>query len=207
MVQKSDRAECCRDIRQTLKNNFSKVWTQSLVTKRAVMDKLKGPMLLFDILLVLTTLTCALVTGFILTFAVVVMPGIASLSDRDFIRAFQVTDGVIQRGQPVFSSIWIGSVIATVGLLIASITDTDLPQARLTILLGVVYLLGVQGVTVAVHLPLNRHIQNVDVAELDEQTLREEREHFEERWNNFNIVRTVIAVLVTVMLLAITLSR
>ena len=207
MVQKSDRAECCSDIRQTLKNNFSKVWTQSLVTKRAVMDKLKGPMLLFDILLVLTTLTCALVTGFILTFAVVVMPGIASLSDRDFIRAFQVTDGVIQRGQPVFSSIWIGSVIATVGLLIASITDTDLPQARLTILLGVVYLLGVQGVTVAVHLPLNRHIQNVDVAELDEQTLREEREHFEERWNNFNIVRTVIAVLVTVMLLATTLSR
>ena len=171
------------------------------------MDKLKGPMLLFDILLVLTTLTCAFVTGFILTFAVVVMPGIASLSDRDFIRAFQVTDGVIRRGQPVFSSIWIGSVIATVGLLIASITDTDLPQARLTILLGVVYLLGVQGVTVAVHLPLNRHIQNVDVAELDEQTLREEREHFEERWNNFNIVRTVIAVLVTVMLLATTLSR
>ena len=88
------------------------------------MDKLKGPMLLFDILLVFTTLTCALVTGFILTFAVVVMPDLASLGDRDFIRAFQVTDGVIQRGQPVFSSIWIGSVIATVGLLIASIADT-----------------------------------------------------------------------------------
>ena len=88
------------------------------------MDKLKGPMLLFDILLVFTTLTCALVTGFILTFAVVVTPDLASLGDRDFIRAFQVTDGVIQRGQPVFSSIWIGSVIATVGLLIASIADT-----------------------------------------------------------------------------------
>ena len=46
--------------------------------------------------LIVSTLLCALVTGFIFTYAVVLMPGFAKLDDRDFIRAFQVTDGVIQ---------------------------------------------------------------------------------------------------------------
>lgn len=47
--------------------------------------------------LVLTsTLLCALVTGFVFTYAVVVMPGLARLADKEFIRAFQVTDEVIQ---------------------------------------------------------------------------------------------------------------
>ena len=47
-------------------------------------------------------LLCALVTGFIFTYAVVVMPGFAKLDDQDFIRAFQVTDGVTQNNQPLF---------------------------------------------------------------------------------------------------------
>ncbi len=47
--------------------------------------------------LVLTsTLLCAPVTDFVFTYAVVVMPGLARLADKEFIRAFQVTDEVIQ---------------------------------------------------------------------------------------------------------------
>jgi len=53
-------------------------------------------MTLFVGFLIVSTLLCALVTGFIFTYAVVVMPGFAKLDDRDFIRAFQVTDGVIK---------------------------------------------------------------------------------------------------------------
>ena len=59
-------------------------------------------MTLFVGFLIVSTLLCALVTGFIFTYAVVVMPGFAKLDDRDFIRAFQVTDGVIQNNQPLF---------------------------------------------------------------------------------------------------------
>ena len=62
---------------------------------------------LFIGLLIISTLLCALVTGFILTYAVVVMPGLAKLRDRDFIKAFQVTDAVIQNFHPVFMFIWI----------------------------------------------------------------------------------------------------
>ena len=52
----------------------------------------------FVLVLVATTLLCALVAGFLFTYAVVVMPGFKVLEDRAYIRAFQVTDGVIQRG-------------------------------------------------------------------------------------------------------------
>ena len=101
-------------------------------------------MIVVDVLLVLSTLTCALVTGFILTFAIVVMPGLANLNDRDFIAAFQATDGVIQRGQPVFNLIWIGSIISIVCLMIAVTVGTDQSDGWLTALVGAMYLLGVQ---------------------------------------------------------------
>ena len=57
---------------------------------------------------------CALVAGLLFTFAVVAMPGLAKLSDREFIRAFQVMDGVIQDRQPLFVVVWVGSVVALV---------------------------------------------------------------------------------------------
>ena len=52
-------------------------------------------MLWLDVALILSILSCSLVAGFIFIFAIVVMPGISKLNDKDFIRAFQVTDAVI----------------------------------------------------------------------------------------------------------------
>ncbi len=42
----------------------------------------------FQITLLLATLLCSLVAGFVLAFAIVVMPGIKTLSDRDKIPSF-----------------------------------------------------------------------------------------------------------------------
>ena len=53
-------------------------------------------MSLFVVALLVSTALCALVTGFVFTYAVVVMPGFSRLSDREFVRAFQVTDQIIQ---------------------------------------------------------------------------------------------------------------
>ncbi len=53
-------------------------------------------MVIFQIALIAATFLCSLVAGFLLAFAIVAMPGIGSLSDREFIRAFQVMDRVIQ---------------------------------------------------------------------------------------------------------------
>ncbi|MEZ4621535.1 MAG: hypothetical protein R2867_39370 [Caldilineaceae bacterium] len=44
---------------------------------------------IFSNMLILAAFLCTLATGFILTFAIVVMPGIGTLSDRDFLRHFR----------------------------------------------------------------------------------------------------------------------
>lgn len=49
----------------------------------------------FSALLALATRLCSLVAGFLFAFALVVMPGLESLGDRPFVRAFQVVDRVI----------------------------------------------------------------------------------------------------------------
>ncbi len=152
--------------------------------------------------LVLTsTLSCALVTGFVFTYAVIVMPGLAKLTDKEFIRAFQVTDELIQNNQPIFMIVWVGSVISVISTLIASLMGPYSVETVLVIIAGFVYLLGVQGLTVLVHLPLNRRIQTVNVEEWDASALREERLLFETRWIRFNWIRTLIGlgVIVTFM--------
>ena len=61
--------------------------------------------MLFGFLLV-STLLCTLVTGFVCTYAIVVMPGFGKLNDREFIQVFQATDGIIQNNQPLFILVW-----------------------------------------------------------------------------------------------------
>lgn len=43
----------------------------------------------FPLLLLSATILCTMVAGLLFAFAVVTMPGIKRLSDREFIRAFQ----------------------------------------------------------------------------------------------------------------------
>ena len=156
-----------------------------------------------DILLVLSILLCSLVTGFIFTYAIVVMPGLSKLKDKEFIRAFQVTDEIIQNNQPIFMLIWFGSIISVLSLIISSVIIIGISESLLTIIIGTIYLFGVQGVTIGIHLPLNNQIQKVNTEELDDQKLHEERLNFERKWNFFNNIRTIIAFFINLMFIVI----
>jgi len=146
-----------------------------------------------DISLVFAVLTCSLVTGFIFTYAVVVMPGFSKLDDKEFLRAFQVTDGVIQNNQPLFMLTWVGSIISVLSVIVISLLSLGLSEAWKLIVVGLIYLLGVQGVTISIHLPLNNRIQAIDINNMNNQSLNEERTKFEMKWNYFNKIRTFIA--------------
>ena len=160
-----------------------------------------------EVSLICSILLCTLVTGFTLLYAVVIMPGLSKLDDKEFIKAFQVTDGVIQDNQPLFILTWLGSVISVVGAILSSIISVGLPEAWLIVFVGVVYLLGVQGITLSVHLPLNNHIKKINIEKTDHQTLSVEREKFETRWNFFNTIRTGISFLVSLTLLLVVALR
>jgi len=135
------------------------------------------------------------------------MPGLSELDDKEFIRAFQVTDRVIQNNQPLFLLTWLGSILSVIGLILSSIISVGLPEAWLIISVGAVYLFGVQGITISVHLPLNSRIQKMNINKMNYQTLREERLKFETKWNLFNNIRTGIAFSVSLILLLIMTVR
>ena len=160
-----------------------------------------------DISLVFAALTCSLVTGFIFTYAVVVMPGFSKLDDKEFLRAFQVTDGIIQNNQPLFMLTWVGSIISVLSVIAVSIFSLGLSEAWIIIVVGLIYLLGVQGITISIHLPLNNHIQKIDINNMNNQSLNEERTKFEMRWNYFNKIRTFIAFSTSLSFLLILIVR
>ena len=160
-----------------------------------------------DIALVFAVLTCSLVTGFIFTYAVVVMPGFSKLEDKEFLRAFQVTDGVIQNNQPLFMLTWVGSIISVLSVMAISILSLGVSEAWIIFVVGLIYLLGVQGITISIHLPLNNHIQKIDINDMNNQSLNEERTNFEMRWNYFNNIRTFIAFAASLSFLLILMVR
>ena len=159
---------------------------------------------LLDLSLIFSILSCSLVTGFIFTYAIIVMPGLSKLENKEFIRAFQVTDEVIQKNQPLFMLTWIGSIISVIAAIRFHPIEIVL---SMLFKVGVVYLLGVQGITISIHLPLNNHIQKLDVGEMNDQALNDERSKFEAKWNFFNYIRTVVAFSVSLMFIVILTLR
>ena len=156
---------------------------------------------LLDISLIFSITLCSLVSGFIFTYAIVVMPGLSNLNDKEFIRAFQVTDAVIQNNQPIFVLTWIGSIVSLLSTILTSIISFGLSETWLVVLLSVFYLLGVHGITIAIHIPLNNQIQKVLIEDLNDEAIKDERVKFERKWNFFNNIRTSISISVTLLLL------
>ena len=99
---------------------------------------------IFQIVLILATFLSSLVAGLLFVFAIVVMPGIRSLNDREFIRAFQVMDGVIQNNQPLFILVWVGSAVALVTSAVFGIGQLEGLGRLLIIFAALAYILGVQ---------------------------------------------------------------
>ena len=155
----------------------------------------------FYFCLFLSILSCSLVTGFIFTYAIIVMPGLSKLSDKEFLKAFQATDAVIQNKQPIFMVIWVGSIVSVLSLILISIVYVGLSETWLIVLVALIYLMGVQGITILIHLPLNNQIQKLNLEKLNDENLKNERLNFEIKWNFFNNIRTTIAFFVSLTLL------
>lgn len=159
----------------------------------------------FAVSLVLATVLDGLVAGFLLGFAVVVMPGIATLGDRDFLRAFRVIDGVIQRGSPLFGIVWVGSALASVAALALGFGPSETVARALLTSATISYIVGVQLPTGLVNIPLNNGVQALDVDGASDEECRAARLAFEARWNRWNRIRTAVAVVVTSMLAVVLL--
>jgi uncharacterized membrane protein len=156
---------------------------------------------LFNYFLALTTLLCTLVAGLLFTFAVIVMPGISNLSDKGFLKAFIVMDRIIQNNNPFFMIVWVGSIFSNIITLILGINQLSGINLIILITASLLYFLAVQLPTVLFNIPLNNRLQSLKTDSLDDGNLRTERLNFENNWNRWNLLRTVVSVSVSIFLL------
>lgn len=159
--------------------------------------------MLFQIFLIVSTVLCSLVAGFLFAFAVVGMPGIGALDDKAFLQAFQKMDRVIQNRQPVFMLVWVGSLLALLVTLALGFVELGGWPRVVLILASVLYLSGVQALTFLKNIPLNNRLQKLDLDALDDEALRSARGAFEPEWNRWNAVRTVVACLNSLLLVGL----
>ena len=138
-------------------------------------------------------------------FASVVMPGIGELDDREFIRSFQVIDRIIQRGQPAFGLVWVGSFVTLLLSTVTGVLQLDGIERAFIVVSAIVYVLGVQVPTFRINVPLNNALQRMDVDVMDEDALKSARAAFENRWVRWNAIRTVLASLVSLALMFVLL--
>ena len=161
---------------------------------------------MLQIALVVSTLLCALVAGLVFTFAIVVMPGLRTMGDREYLRAFKVMDRVIQDNQPIFMLVWLGSVVAVLGTTVMGISRLDGLDRVLLITASAIYVFGVHLPTVMINVPINNQLQTQPLDALSEIELRKLSATYETRWYRWNKIRTIIAIATTVLLLVL-LSR
>ncbi|MEZ4621534.1 MAG: DUF1772 domain-containing protein [Caldilineaceae bacterium] len=63
----------------------------------------------------------------------------------------------------------------------------------LILIAALFYIVGMQLPTATINIPLNNRVQALDTDSLDETSAVAEREHFEQRWNRWNVIRTAFA--------------
>ena len=160
---------------------------------------------LIQIAVLVSALLCSLVAGLVLTFAIVIMPGIRTLGDRDYLKSFKAIDRVIQNNQPIFMLVWLGSALVLLATAVLGTWQLEGLDRILLIVGCAIYIFGVQVPTVTINIPLNNELQSLDLDTLPESAVREITEKFETRWMRWNTNRTVVATLTTVLLRALLL--
>lgn len=156
---------------------------------------------LIQLAVVISALLCSLVAGFVLCFAIVVMPGIKTLGSLDYLRSFKAMDGIIQNNQPLFMVVWVGSALAILASTMIGIWRLEGLDIGLLIFACAMYLLGVHLPTITINIPLNNRLQSLDLGVASDSELQVITELFESRWLRWNTIRTVVATLTTVLLL------
>jgi uncharacterized membrane protein len=166
-------------------------------------------MTLLHATLVVAAVLCSLVAGFLFAFSVVVMPGIRSLEDAAFIRAFQVIDRLTERNQPLFILVWVCSVLALIAAAVLGFWTLQGVDRLLLVVAAFAYLVGVQVPTAAIHLPLNDILERLDPgsgSQSGSQTGRgAARRGLDSPWNRWNVLTAGWACVVSALLVLLLL--
>ena len=151
---------------------------------------------LSDIIFIVAATLNALSAGLFFAWSVSVMPGLARVSDREFVAAMRAMNVAIQN--LIFFTVFFGAPLFTVISTVLHYGES----ARFSLLLAAsfVHITGVFAVTVFGNVPLNNRLERLDVKLAADDEIKSARANFERRWNILNHFRAFSATLAFVLI-------
>jgi uncharacterized membrane protein len=157
---------------------------------------------MYTIILGITALTTALMSGLFYAFSWAVMPGLKRLPDATYIAAMQSINRAIQN--PVFLAAFLGAALLLPLSTYLEYTHSKPVSLRFWLLLvaSAVYIIGVIGVTMGGNVPLNETLDAFDVQSASVSDVANHRRAFEVLWSQFHTVRTGASFLTILLVIA-----
>jgi uncharacterized membrane protein len=156
------------------------------------------------IILIITTITTALIAGLFYGYSCSVNIGLGKLTDPEYLTAMQAINKEIQN--PIFFLSFMGTLI----LLPISTYLHYLQNNQMTFWLllsaTIIYLIGVFGVTVFGNVPLNEVLARFNISSSTYTEITNQRKLFEMPWNNLHTIRT-FASLISLILIVIACTK
>lgn len=145
-----------------------------------------------SLLLVLSVIVTGLYAGFMLTFLIAIMPGLAELTDEQFTAAMRRFNEKVPG--PLFLVLFLGVVALPATALLTGLDEHD-EVAGPAIVGAVVCAVAGHLITIAGNIPLNNALAQSEGG--DDSAARKA---FEPRWNTLHQVRTALALVACVLL-------
>lgn len=146
------------------------------------------PDMLVATLLWFSSLACGLLAGVYFAFSAFIMGALGRIEPRAGIAAMNRIDLDIQRS--LFMALFLGSTLAAAMLVGLSLFDGNTPYAMPTLVGGVIYLLGMFGVTMVWNVPLNNALAAAEGTPEAEATWT----RYLRVWTRWNHVRTLASL-------------
>ncbi|MAD50170.1 MAG: DUF1772 domain-containing protein [Flavobacteriales bacterium] len=141
------------------------------------------------LIIIVAILSTGLMAGIFFTWTNAVKPGIGTLDDMTYMKAFQAMNRLILN--PLFYIVFILPVLTISISTYMSFGSTKLYVFELFLLSTLLYVLGVFLITILGNIPLNELLENTDLEKISLTELSDLRGKIENKWNNFNLIRTV----------------
>lgn len=152
-----------------------------------------------NLIYVSAVLLTGLLAGLFYGYDCSVIRGLSSLSDEEYIRAFQSINKAILN--PYFFLSFMGSLIILPMATWKSYSE-GAPLFHFLLSATIVYTIGVFGITLFGNVPLNDSLEQFDLANSSSDQIHKVRQSFEASWNSFHHNRTyasMLAFLLTIL--------
>jgi uncharacterized membrane protein len=151
------------------------------------------------IILVTSIFLTGLMAGIFFTWSNAVKPGIGKLNDIDYLSALQSMNRVILNS--LFLIVFIGTIISVALVPVFHFHFYPKNIFWLLILILIIYWVGVFSVTVFGNIPLNEILDKRNLSVMNPNDLSLLRDSIENRWNNFNLIRSISSALSFLLLI------